>query len=107
MNKFMDIIMLQLGKDDKHAQVSVKEGLKRHGDKALTALLKEFGQLHKYDKLDPQIIDNLSFEKRKEALNIITMVKEKRDGIIKARACADGRNQRRYIPKEEAASPTI
>ena len=40
-------------------------------------------------------------------LNIITMIKEKRDGKIKARACADGRKQRRYIPKEEATSPTI
>ena len=107
MGKFMNILMLQLGKDGKYAQVSVKEGLKRHGTKALMVLLKKFGQLHKYDTFDPRIMDNLSFEKRKEALNIITMVEEKRDGTIKARACADGRDQRRYIPKEEGASPTI
>ena len=35
------------------------------------------------------------------------MVKEKRDGVIKARACADGHKQRRYISKEEVVSPTI
>ena len=107
MSKFMDIIMLQLGKDDNHAQVLVKECLRRHGDKVLTALLKEFGHLHKYDTFDPQIMDNLSFEERKEALNIFTMVKEKRDEITQARACAYGRKQKRYIPTEEVTSPTI
>ena len=44
---------------------------------------------------------------KREALNLITMIKEKRSGTIKARACADGRKQRRYIAKEDVASPTI
>ena len=35
------------------------------------------------------------------------MIKEKRSGDIKARACANGRKQRRYLSKEEVASPTI
>ena len=35
------------------------------------------------------------------------MVKEKRDGKIKGRACADGRKQRRYIRKDEVSSPTV
>ena len=35
------------------------------------------------------------------------MIKEKSSGTIKARACADGRGQRRYIAKEDVASPTI
>ena len=39
---------------------------------------------------------------------LLTMVKEKRNGIIKGRACADGRKkQQRYITKEEAMSPTV
>ena len=40
MSKIMDIIMLQLSKTDKHAQVSIKEGIKRHGEEALVVLLK-------------------------------------------------------------------
>ena len=107
MSKFMNIIMLQITKDDKYAQVLVKEGLKKHGDKALEALLKEFGKLHKYDTFDPQYMDKLTPEMKKEALSLITIIKEKRIGIIKARACADGRKQRRYIGKENVASPTI
>ena len=35
------------------------------------------------------------------------MVKKKRDESIKGRACADGRKQRLYIPKEEVTSPTV
>ena len=35
------------------------------------------------------------------------MVKENKDGVIKARACVDGHKQRRYISKEEVVSPTI
>ena len=107
MSMFVDVIMTQLSKGDKHAQVSIKEGLKRHGDRDLDALLKEFGQLYKHNTFDPQDISILTPEMRKEALNLITMIKEKRSGAIKARACADGRKQRRYISKEEVASPTI
>ena len=103
----MDVIMLQLSKEDKHAQVSIKEGIKRHGDRAMEALLKEFGQLHKYNTFDPQRANQLTQDMKNEALNLITMIKEKRSGSIKARACADGRKQRRYITKEEVASPTI
>jgi len=40
-------------------------------------------------------------------LSLITLVKKKRCGKIKGRACADGRKQRRYIKKEEAAAPTL
>jgi len=34
-------------------------------------------------------------------------LKEKRDGSIKARGCADGRPQRIYTNKEDASSPTV
>ena len=35
------------------------------------------------------------------------MIKEKRCGKVKARACVDGRKQRRYIKKEDVSSPTV
>ena len=34
-------------------------------------------------------------------------LKEKRDGSIKGRGCADGRPQREYITTEDSTSPTI
>ena len=53
------------------------------------------------------MVKDLTTEQRKEALHIITMVKEKRCGKIKARACVDGRRQRRYVNKDDVASPTV
>ena len=35
------------------------------------------------------------------------MLKQKRDGKIKGRACADGRKQRRYIKRDKVSSPTV
>ena len=34
-------------------------------------------------------------------------IKEKRDGAVKARGCADGRPQRQYTEKSDASSPTV
>ena len=83
--------MAHVAKDSKHAHVSMNKGVKRHGEKAVEALLSEFGQIHNYDTFDPQRIENLPSDVKSGALNLITMIKEKRDGRIKARACADGR----------------
>ena len=46
-------------------------------------------------------------EERMKALSLLLFLKEKRSGKIKGRACINGAPQRAYIPKEEAASPTV
>ena len=51
--------------------------------------------------------DELMPEKKQDALNIITLIKDKRCGKIKGRAYVDDRVQRSYITKEEAAAPTV
>ena len=107
MRKVVSIIMSQILKESRYAQVSVKEGIKRFGESATNAVLAEFGQLHDQHIFDPQYVRNLTDSQKKGALNLITLVKEKRCGKIKGRACADGRKQRRYIKKEDVASPTI
>ena len=55
----------------------------------------------------PKRAEELSVSQRNNALNLITMIKEKHDGKIKGRACADGRKQRQYISKDEVSSPTV
>ena len=97
----------QISRDDKYAQVSVLEGIKRHGEKAIMAVLSEYAQLNDKEVFKACDINKLSYNDKKEALNLITMVKQKRDGKIKGRACTDGRKQRRYLSKDEASSPTI
>ena len=48
----------------------------------------------------------LSNSEEKEALNLITMVKEKRDGKIRGRACVDEWEQCWYISRDEVSSST-
>jgi hypothetical protein len=38
---------------------------------------------------------------------LLIFLKEKRDGKIKARLCANGSVQREHVAKEEAAAPTV
>ena len=50
---------------------------------------------------------SLTKEQKSKALRAINLIKEKRDGKIKGRCCSDGSGQRKYVPREEASSPTI
>jgi len=49
----------------------------------------------------------MTYKERKKALQYLMFLKEKRDGTIKAKGCADGRSQREYTTKAEASSPTV
>jgi hypothetical protein len=88
-------------------QLNVKDGLKAYGSKGDEAILKEIKQLHTRQALKPCSRDDMSQEERKRALRYLMFLKEKRDGTIKARGCADGRPQRLYTNKEDASSPTV
>ena len=90
-------VLTQMSKVDKYAQVSVTEGIKRHGDKAIAAVLSEFSQLNDKGVFKPRKPCELSKNDKREALNLVTMAKEKRDGKIKVCVSADGQKQRRYI----------
>ena len=80
----MGFMLRQLSKTDKHAHVSVKKGLKINGEKALNALLSVFGQIKGHDTFDPQMASKLTHKDKKGVLSLITMIKEKRYGKIKA-----------------------
>ena len=88
-------------------QMSAKKGIKEFGERAVEALLKEFGQLDRKDVLDPIAFGALSREQRMKALRAISLIKEKRDGRIKGRTVADGRPQRKYKSPEDIYSPTV
>src|SRR5210317_1129567 len=64
-------------------------------------------QLHMRDTFKPVLPSNLAPEKKKEVLEFIMLLKQKRDGTIKGIYCADGRKKRKFIKKEEAASSTV
>jgi hypothetical protein len=88
-------------------QLNVKEGIRQFGEKGNEALLKELNQLHERQALMPKKKEDMSYEERKKALRYLMFIKEKRDGTIKARGCADGRSQREYTDKADTSSPTV
>ncbi len=88
-------------------QYNLKPGLRIFGTRGEKATLKEMTQLHIMDTWTPIDAGKLSQEQRMRALSSLLFLKEKRTGDIKGRACINGAPQRVYIPKEDAASPTV
>jgi hypothetical protein len=88
-------------------QYNLKPGLWKFGTRGEKAALKEMTQLHIMDTWTPMEAEKLSSEQRMRALLLLLFLKEKRTGDIKGRACINGAPQRAYIPKEDAASPTV
>ena len=86
-------------------QHGMRKGLQVFGKAGEDAVTKELTQLHERKVLKP--VANLNCKERQDALKYLMFLKEKRNGIIKGRGCADGRKQRGHTTKEEASSPTV
>ena len=57
--------------------------------------------------MEPLLWNKLTPMQRKKALRCVVCIKQKRNGLLKGRASADGRPQHLYIKKVDAASPTV
>jgi hypothetical protein len=88
-------------------QYSLKKGFKKFPKKAEAVVTKELLQLHMKDAFAPMNGAELTDAQKKAALKYLMFLKEKRDGSIKGRACADGRKQREGYTKSDATSPTV
>ena len=88
-------------------QMNAEEGIKRFGDKAIAALLKEFAQLHDLNVFTAVMASSLTQEQKSNALRSINLIKEKRCGKIKGRSVADGSRQHSLYNKEDITSPTL
>ena len=91
----------------KACQYGLEAGLKHFGERGETAVSKELAQFNVYDVFEPLYADKLSNEDKSKALTSLIFLKEKRDGKIKARLCANGSVQRKHVAKEDAAVPTV
>jgi len=87
-------------------QMSFKKGVENYGDRAIEGMTKELRQLHLRDSFIPKHKKDLTAQQWKNKCEAVNLIKEKNDGTIKGRCCADGRQQRQWISKEESASPT-
>ena len=81
--------------------------MKHFGDRGETTVSKELKQFNVYDVFKPLYANKLSKEEKSKALTLLIFLREKQDGNVKARSCANGSVQREHVAKEEAAGPTI
>ena len=95
------------------AQMSARKGIREFGERAVAAMVKEFRQLDQgafpgkpvVEPIDPS---TLTAQEIKEALEAVSLIKEKRSGVVKGRTCANGSKQRKYLKEgESVASPTV
>ena len=87
-------------------QMGWRKGLKMFKEKGEAAIQKELQQIHDVEGFQPKHWHELTEEERASALKYLMYLKEKRDGRIKGRGCADGRPQRLYTNKADSSSPT-
>ena len=85
--------------------MSSKVGMKKHGDKSIQVLCDEFLQSHDVGIFKPMKRSDLTRHQTRDSLQAMSIVKEKRDGSLKGRTCADGRKQRGWCTKKETTSP--
>jgi Reverse transcriptase (RNA-dependent DNA polymerase) len=88
-------------------QMSMKKGISMFGEDGVAAVKKELQQLHDRKVMAVRHHTDLNAEQKREALAYLMFLKRKRCGKVKGRGCADGRKQRAYIAKADAASPTV
>ena len=88
-------------------QMNWKKGLRMFNEKGEVAITKELKQIHDMEGFQPKHWNELTRDQWAKALRYLMYLKEKRDGLIKARGCADGRSQRLYTSKQDTAAPTV
>lgn len=88
-------------------QLSLRQGLQQFGDCSQDAVSAELQQIHMKQTFHPNHFKELSGLQREKALESLILLEERRTGKIKGQMCADGRKQRDWTLKEDAASPTI
>ena len=102
-----EIIMLQEKVQGEYDQMNEKRGIREHGEKSVAAILSEYSQLRDTDTVRAMNPNKLSHRQKRDALELLTLIKKKRCGKIKGCVCANGKKQRRYISREEVSTPTV
>jgi hypothetical protein len=100
-------VPLEQGESLATAQMSMNKGLKLFGEAGIEAVRSEMAQLYDLKVMKPVHSRELTPEERREALAYLMFLKRKRCGKVKGHGCADGRKQRRYTDRADAASPTV
>jgi hypothetical protein len=88
-------------------QYKLKSGLRKFGARGATVAVDKLMQLHIMDTWTTMDPSQITCEGNVQALSLLQFLKEKQTVKINGRVCINGAPQRVYIPKEEAALPTV
>ena len=88
-------------------QYMLPDGLRIFGKNGRAATGKELKQLHDRQCFAPMDISKLTSVEKRKAMEALMFLTEKRDGSIKGRMVYNGKPTREWLPKGEAASPTV
>jgi hypothetical protein len=87
--------------------MSASKGIKVYGEPAITAIHKEFCQLHDKGVFRPLHAHTLTANQKRASLRNVNLIKEKHSGEIKGCTCADGSVQKSIFDKSKTTSPTL
>jgi hypothetical protein len=85
---------------------TLNKGMYKFGEKGQQAAA-ETKQLKNQKCFVPIDKTCLNATERKQALELLILLTEKKDGTRKARHCANGSTQRSYATQEESSRPTV
>ena len=83
-------------------QISAHKGIKLFGELAVSAMFKELKQLNDgvvpgKTFIEPIYFDDLIDKDKKESLEAVNLIAQKRCSKIKGQTCANGSRQRKYV----------
>jgi len=87
-------------------QFSLRKGLKKFGIKGKVATQAEVQQLYERESFVPILVKNLAISERKKVQESFMFLTEKNDKRIKGRLVYNGKSTRKFINKDDSASPT-
>eukprot|EP00957_Ditylum_brightwellii_P204508 15339593-Ditylum_brightwellii.AAC.1 len=95
--------------------MSAKKGMKKFGKHSVTAVVKDFTQLHEGavpEHSKPVVVptdpSTLSIVEKEEALDAVNLIQEKQNRDLKGQTCRNKSKQRQYLKYDDSmASPTI
>ena len=76
---------------------SLKQGIAKFGEAAKQAAMKEMKQLHDRECFMPIDPKTMNITEKKRVIESLIFLKEKKDGLIKGRHCANGNPQRQWM----------
>ncbi len=74
----------------KAGQYWLEAGIKRFDKEGETVVTKELNQVNTYGVFEPQHAQDLSDDDKKKALLLLIFLRQKKNGAVKAKSCANG-----------------